>query len=190
VLERRRFRRVGGDRDISVNVRVLSATHRDLRAEVNQGTFRGDLYFRLAVARLALPPLRERKEDIPALVEHFQREITGNSEATPFSRATMDALMSHHWSGNVRELRNVVESALLMGRVALESSGEGPAAKEAGKAPLESYRDARAKALELFEKEYVERLITECDGNASEAARRAKMDRGYLLTLLKRHQLR
>jgi hypothetical protein len=77
VLERRSFRRVGGKEDIQVDVRVISATHRDLRAEANQGTFRADLYFRLAVARIQIPPLRERQEDIEALVEHFAREITG-----------------------------------------------------------------------------------------------------------------
>src|SRR5439155_896151 len=77
VLGRRSFRRVGGKEDLQVDVRVISATHRDLRAEANQGTFRADLYFRLAVARIHIPPLRERQEDIEALVEHFAREITG-----------------------------------------------------------------------------------------------------------------
>src|SRR5262252_1736745 len=119
VLERRSFRRVGGKEDIQVDVRVISATHRDLRAEANQGTFRADLYFRLAVARIHIPPLRERQEDIEALVEHFAREITG-APGSPFSDATMEALRNHRWSGNVRELRNVVESALAMGNLTLE----------------------------------------------------------------------
>ena len=89
--------------------------------EANQGTFRADLYFRLAVARIHIPPLRERQEDIEALVEHFAREITG-APGSPFSDATMEALRNHRWSGNVRELRNVVERAVLLS-TPMESMG-------------------------------------------------------------------
>ena len=118
VLERRSFRRLGGKEDIQVDVRVISATHRDLRAEANQGTFRADLYFRLAVARIEIPPLRDRPEDIDPLVAHFAAEITG-APGFHFSEATMSALRAHRWSGNIRELRNVVESALAMGSINL-----------------------------------------------------------------------
>jgi DNA-binding NtrC family response regulator len=192
VLERRKFRRLGGDTDVQVDLRVVSATHRDLRAEVNSNGFRPDLYFRLAVARLELPPLRERLEDLPALVEHFVREITGSSEPNPFSPATIEALMRHHWSGNVRELRNVVESALLIGEVSIDNTDPTAtaAAKKVEPFTLEPYREARARAVGEFERRYAERLLKECGGNVSEAARRGQMDRGYLLSLLKRHQLR
>ncbi len=210
VLERRRFRRVGGDRDVEIDVRVVSATHRDLRAEVNRGGFRADLYFRLAVARIVIPPLRERSIDIPALVAHFVQELTGSNDVSAhFGPATMQALAAHRWSGNVRELRNVVEAALTMGRVHLDpgaslsvsvsrsrsslgvskSTSRKPGAA-AGVATDLPYRDARAEALAHFEAAYLRALMDKCANNASEAARLAKMDRPYLLSLLRRHGLR
>ncbi len=191
VLERRTFTRLGGTADIKVEARVLSATHRDLREAVNQGTFRADLYYRLAVARIVVPPLRERPEDVPPLVRHFVEQVVGVPGTDPLAGA-MDALQRHRWSGNVRELRNVVEAALVMGQVALE--GDAPLAPAAAGADEGEfalpYGEARAEALRKFEAEYLGRLIAACEGNASEAARRARMDRPYLLSLLRRHGLR
>ncbi|MBK8010638.1 MAG: sigma 54-dependent Fis family transcriptional regulator [Deltaproteobacteria bacterium] len=115
-LERRRFRRVGGDKWISINVRVVCATNADLRSAVNAGTFRQDLYYRIAVVLLRIPPLRERLEDIPVLVEHFLREAGHDGpveDAIP--QAAMDALLTHRWQGNIRELRNFVDAALATG---------------------------------------------------------------------------
>jgi DNA-binding NtrC family response regulator len=188
VLERRSFRRLGGKEDIQVDVRVISATHRDLRAEANQGTFRADLYFRLAVARIEIPPLRERPEDIDPLVAHFAAEITG-APGFLFSEATMSALRGHRWSGNVRELRNVVESALAMGSINLNGLAQ-PATPASSAAAVPQYRLARAEALAAFERSYLRRLIEATGGNASAAARAANMDRPYLLSLLRRHGLR
>jgi len=189
-LERRQIRRVGGTQDIDVDVRVISATHRDLRAEVNADRFRADLYYRLAVARVVIPPLRERPEDIEPLVRHFVTEITGEREL-PFGAATLDALRAHRFSGNVRELRNVVEAAVAMGEVRLDKTRPGMgAADPAGDGPTLPYKDARAEILREFERRYLSRLIHECGGNASEAARVARMDRQYLLSLLRRHDLR
>jgi transcriptional regulator with GAF, ATPase, and Fis domain len=112
VLENRELKRVGGDRLIKIDVRVLAATNRDLRAMVNQGTFREDLYFRLSVIHVELPPLRERKEDVPALADVFLREIAGRRGLNmTFSSDAVAALQSHSWPGNVRELKNVVERA-------------------------------------------------------------------------------
>jgi DNA-binding NtrC family response regulator len=120
-------------------------------------------------------------------VKHFVEELTGDPEARPFGWSTLEALREHPWSGNVRELRNVVESALAMGRVAL---GDGDArALDETDTPL-AYRDARADAIKRFEQAYLTRLLESTQGNASEAARRAKMDRPYLLTLLRKHGLR
>src|SRR5678815_445648 len=112
VLEQREIKRVGGDRTHKVDVRVLAATNRDLREEVNRGTFREDLYFRLSVVHVELPPLRERRDDIPGLATHFLREVASRRGMTmSFSQDAMAALMSHQWPGNVREMRNVVERA-------------------------------------------------------------------------------
>jgi DNA-binding NtrC family response regulator len=199
VLERRRFKRVGGVKERSVDVRVIAATHRDLRNATNVGTFRADLYFRLAVARVEIPALRERSEDIAPLVRRFAEQLTGDPDAQPFDHETLTALEAHPWSGNVRELRNVVESAVALGSVTLEheASGSGPA-----RAALEQmgalsedlislpYREARAQAVSAFERSYLSKLSEACGGNASEAARRAKMDRPYLLGLLRKHGLR
>jgi DNA-binding NtrC family response regulator len=191
VLERRTFHRVGGAQPIDVDVRVLAATHRDLRAEVNAGRFRADLFYRLAVAKIAIPPLRDRPEDIEPLVAHFVERITGAAELGPLARA-LDALRAQPWSGNVRELRNVVEAAIVMGELELAAPSGEPQRAPAmlGGPELASYREARAAALAAFEAGYLKTLIERAGGNASEAARMARMDRPYLLTLLRRHGLR
>jgi DNA-binding NtrC family response regulator len=190
VLERREFTRVGGSQSVAVDVRVLAATHRDLRAEVNAGRFRADLYYRLAVAKILIPPLRERPEDIEALVAHFVQRLTGIAELGPLAPA-LDQLRAHPWSGNVRELRNVVEAALVMGELDL---GDGATKQvsllETAPQNMATYRDARAAALNRFEADYLRTLIDRAGGNASEAARIARMDRPYLLTLLRKHGLR
>jgi DNA-binding NtrC family response regulator len=200
VLERRRFKRVGGVKERKVDVRVIAATHRDLRNATNVGTFRADLYFRLAVARVEIPALRERPEDIPALVRRFAEELTGDPNVQPFDRQTLTALEAHPWSGNVRELRNVVESAVALGSVVLEgdTAADGAftsmpangAAADGGDILALPYREARARAVAAFEQRYLSQLTDACGGNASEAARRAKMDRPYLLGLLRKHGLR
>src|SRR5262249_40927943 len=112
VLEQREVKRVGGDRTVKVDVRVVAATNRDLRSMVNAGTFREDLYFRLSVIHVELPPLRERREDIADLAQHFLREVaTRRGVALTLGQDAVQALMGHTFPGNVRELRNVVERA-------------------------------------------------------------------------------
>jgi DNA-binding NtrC family response regulator len=186
-LERRRFRRLGGTHEIEVDVRVIAATNRDLRAAANRKEFRLDLYYRLAVARVVIPPLRERPEDIPHLVRHFVREATGSVENTPFDADGLESLQKQRWPGNVRELRNLIDRSLAMGHAAFETYGGG--SEQTGDALL-PYKDARAIAITQFERTYLERLIGTTDGNASAAARAAKMDRQYLLQLLRKHGLR
>ena len=191
VLERHRFTRVGGAEPIDVDVRVLAATHRDLRGEVNAGTFRADLYFRLAVARLAIPPLRERGDDLEPLVAALAERFTGVSGDNPLAHA-MPALRRQRWPGNVRELRNVVEAALVLGQLPGEPGGAPTttAPPDDAAAPLPAYRDAKAAALTGFEREYLARLLAATGGNVSAAARLAQMDRPYLIQLLRRHGLR
>jgi len=193
-LERRRFRRVGGREEIGVDVRVVSATHRDLRAEVNDGTFRLDLYYRLAVVVLRVPPLRERREDVPLLVEHFLREagVDGDIEVVVPPDA-MVALTGHSWPGNVRELRNVVEATLVMGEappLGDAPSGPGSGGDVVSRVLGHGYKDARATVLDDFEKRYCEALLARADGNVSRAARDARMDRTYLIKLLAKHGLK
>ncbi len=197
VLERRQFRKVGGDREQTVSVRVLSATNRDLRQEVNRGTFRADLYYRLAVGRVAIPPLRERPEEIAALARHFARELTGTEGA--LDDAVLAALSLGTWPGNVRELRGAVERVIAFGpaEAGVEmATGSPPPEKSAretsdGEAEaLPRYRDAKAEAIAAFDRAYLSKLLEGAGDNVSEAARRARMDRPYLIALLKRHGLR
>jgi DNA-binding NtrC family response regulator len=197
VLERRRFRRVGGGADVAVDVRVIVATHRDLRADADAGRFRLDLYFRLAVVTLRVPPLRERREDLPLLVAHFLAEL---GHAGPVEDVVPPELLArifaHPWPGNVRELRNVVEATLLG-----ESPALGQAEARAPAAPVRSadvvhavaelpYREARATVMHHFEVSYLTRLLERAGMNVSEASRLARMDRSYLIELLRRHALR
>jgi DNA-binding NtrC family response regulator len=192
VLERRRFRRLGGQKDLAVDVRLVTATHRDLRAEVNAGTFRLDLYYRLAVVVLAVPALRERAEDVPLLVEHFLRELGHDGPIEELiSTATMRSLAQHYWPGNVRELRNLVEATMAMG----EAPSLEPATPIAGGDPFgpllgRSYKEARTELLAAFEKRYLPALLERAGGNVSRAAREARMDRSYLIELLERHGLK
>ena len=195
-LERRAFKRVGGTKPIEVNVRVVSATHRDLRKWVNSGEFRQDLYYRVAVARLAIPPLRERPEDIPLLVEHFLHEMGEDAPlSTLIPDSVMDALAKHHWPGNVRELRNFVESALAFGEAPPIERTEVTGAAQGGgtlsAALLERpYREARDTVLQDFQQAYFARLLERSDGNVSKAANMARMNRPHLIQLLKRYGLR
>ena len=196
VLERRRFRRLGGKAPISVDVRIVSATNRDLRAEVNAGGFRLDLYYRLAVVVFQVPPLRERVDDIPLLVEHFLRDcgFAGSAE-TLIPPDALRSLSSHHWPGNVRELRNLVEATLAMGEAPkLESELEGAETTASGQDVIGAllarpYRDARSRLLFEFESRYLRHILDRAGGNVSRAAREARLDRSHLRTLLKRHGL-
>ncbi|MBS1121092.1 MAG: sigma54 specific transcriptional regulator, Fis family, partial [Deltaproteobacteria bacterium] len=113
VLERKEVRRVGGTKTIEVDLRVVAATNRDLGVEVNRGRFREDLYYRLAVARVHVPPLRDRKDDLGLLIEHILT-ITPGGETASIAQETIDLMMKHDWPGNVRELRNVIERAVLL----------------------------------------------------------------------------
>jgi transcriptional regulator with GAF, ATPase, and Fis domain len=200
VLEQRSFRRVGGGRELRVDIRVIAATKRNLRMEVERGKFREDLYFRLAVVPVEVPPLRERREDIPLLVETLLRSLAADGSTPTVGRATMDALAGHDWPGNVRELRNVLERAMYIARASGDSElaltgmpfgaapeatpdQQGMATFEAGK----SYRDTKAEWETLFEQRYVKWLLERNEGNISAAAREADMDRKYLHKLAKKH---
>ncbi|MEJ7728403.1 MAG: sigma 54-dependent Fis family transcriptional regulator [Polyangiaceae bacterium] len=192
-LERKRFVRVGGRAEIDADVRVVAATNRDLRADVNTGLFRLDLYYRLAVVTLEVPPLRERVADIPLLVEHFIRE-EGRSEPVEsiISPEVMGRLARHRWPGNVRELRNFVQATLAMGEpIALheemqaEAGGDLMAALE--RFATLPYPEARRILVSEFEADYVRRLLDRTHGNVARAAREGQIARSHLNELLRRH---
>ena len=179
VLEERTIKRVGGTKAIRLDVRVIAATNRDLREEVNRGRFRADLYYRLNVVRLRIPPLRERREDIRLLVNHYYRIYTDDDGATAPS-SLVAALSEQQWPGNVRELRSAVERAVL--RVDLDAGGSAVAPDEAL-----SFRQAKERAVAAWERTYVNEFLARNGGNVSRAARAARMDRAHLTELLRRH---
>jgi transcriptional regulator with GAF, ATPase, and Fis domain len=200
-LERRQFHRVGGRDPVHVDVRVLAATNRDLRREVNSGAFRQDLYYRIAVVPLTLPPLRDRPEDIPILVEHFLRLLGRESTEGFLTPKVLDSFRQHFWPGNVRELKNTIEAAIATDEVPNLFSPIGEREQErdeygAANAILldelvgRRYDDARAELIDRFEVAYITALLERNDGNVSQAARDSGMHRSYLTKLLRRHQLR
>jgi transcriptional regulator with PAS, ATPase and Fis domain len=199
VLERKSFCRVGGHETISIDVRVIAATNRDLRQAVNGGTFRSDLYYRLGVVVLHVPSLRERLDDIPLLIEHFARSA-GHSgpveDVVP--EVVLQQLVQHRWPGNVRELRNFVDAAVALG--AAPTLSPEPRQNVEGdtsfpKVPIGAllslpYKSARALILSDFEQRYLEHVIQSCDGNVSAAARKSKIHRTYLIDMTKRRDLK
>jgi DNA-binding NtrC family response regulator len=185
VLERRTVKRVGANEARAVDVRVVAATNRDLRAEVNRGAFREDLFFRLSVLSVRLPPLRERGEDVALLAQHFFSELAGERALPEDLRAR---LLGHAWPGNVRELRNAVERALALGEpfAAEPPRAEPPLAVDVSV----PFKEAKRRLIERFERPYLEQLLAEAGGNVSAAARKAGLDRVHLLKLLQQYGLR
>jgi transcriptional regulator with GAF, ATPase, and Fis domain len=180
-LERRVIRRVGSHREIPVDVRLIAATHRDLRCAVNQKTFRSDLWYRLNTVRVAVPPLRERRDDIAFLVAKFYRELVGDPSAAP-PTDLVRVMTRSLWRGNVRELRSAVERSLVGAPVierdpSLESDMAVP------------FKMAKTRATSEWEKRYLSELLPAHDGNVSRAARAAKMNRSHLSELVHRYGL-
>jgi transcriptional regulator with GAF, ATPase, and Fis domain len=191
-LEERTVKRVGGNQRIQLDARVIAATNRDLRAEVNRGSFRADLYYRLNIVRLHIPPLRERTGDIERLARHFYAEIVPDR---PIPAELLDGLRRQSWPGNVRELRAAVERAVLFDDPALialgreHAQGGEPSAEERFD-PRVPFRVAKQRAADRWEQQYVRELLSQAKGNISEAARIARMDRSHLRTLLRKYGVR
>ncbi|MCE7893086.1 MAG: sigma-54-dependent Fis family transcriptional regulator [Sorangiineae bacterium PRO1] len=196
VLQEGTIRPVGSSESRKVNVRIIAATNRDLAKEVEAGRFRQDLYYRLNVFSIEIPPLRERREDIPALVQHFlhkhgQRLGRGKPHVEP---ATLEALTAYHWPGNVRELENTVERALVLCRgdtitaellpATLRANAVGPSGHASDSLTLQPLADARDE----FMRAYLDRVLKVAGGNVAEAARLSGMDASNFRRLVKRVQ--
>ncbi len=193
VLESREVRRVGSNVPRKIDVRVVGATNRDLARSVNEGTFREDLYFRLAVVPVQLPPLRARRDDIPALVQHFYERIVGAGELAP--PPLVASLVVRAWPGNVRELRNVVERSISLGwNEDAEERSAGKTVLPAGLASLVpvdlGLKEARQAWTEQFENVYVRALLERTDGNVSRAAEAAGVNRRFLQRMMARLGIR
>ncbi len=187
-LEERVVKRVGGNDSIRLDLRLIAATNRELREEVNRGRFRSDLYYRVATMRLRVPPLRERREDIPLLAAHFYAQYAPGGEP-PAELIT--SLVRQDWPGNVRELRSAVERAVLLDdpEVWGDLGDRGAAASPAAAALVDglSFRAAKERAVAEWERAYVQALIERHGRNLSRAARAVRMDRNHLRELLRRH---
>jgi len=192
VLESGVVRPVGSVRDIQVNVRVIAATNRELRDLVRRGDFREDLFYRLNVFPIRVPPLRERREDIPLLVRFFlDRANDGRAQRiSGFDPGAMELLRQYPWPGNIRELENVIERAAILssgGLISeenlpreLQSAAPRPAGRGIYDMPFKMARD-------LFQRNYVERLLERCEGNVARAARTAGMSRAYFCEIIRKY---
>jgi len=202
VLQERKIRRVGGEVEIPIDIRVIAATNRDPEEAVKEGVLRRDLYYRLNVVPIRVPPLRARREDIPLLAEHFLRryaEKYGRDGATPLrlSPDAMRALMAHSWPGNVRELQNLMERIVSLAIPGQEiTAADLPDKLSSLGTPAspvvdidQPFHEAKEKAIEAFERAYLEALLARHRGNISEAARHAGIDRKTVHRMLKKYDL-
>jgi DNA-binding NtrC family response regulator len=205
VLQEGEVKRVGSADSIRVDVRVIAATHRDLPKLVKAGKFREDLFYRLNVIAIPLPPLRDRIEDVPLLAHHFLRRYTERlgKKVRTLTPEAIELLCGHRWPGNVRELENAIERAVVLCRGDAVASADLPPAISGRTAPLirevpaggedaawltMSYAAAKEQSLRRFEKSYVDALMRACDGNISAAARKAGMDRSNFKRVLRKYR--
>jgi DNA-binding NtrC family response regulator len=205
VLQEGEIKRVGAAESVKVDVRVIAATHRDLPRLVKAGKFREDLFYRLNVINVPLPPLRDRVEDIPLLAHHFLRRYADRlaKKVRNISPEALDLLCGYRWPGNVRELENAIERAVVLCRGDGIAAGDLPPAVTGRTAPLVreapvagddaawlslSYAAAKEQALRRFEKSYVDALMKGCDNNISAAARKAGMDRSNFKRVLRKYR--
>ncbi len=186
VLQQREFRRLGGEKTIRVDVRILAATNRDLQQAIRENRFREDLFYRLNVISIRLPPLRERREDIPLLVNAAIRKyaLEMNREPIKVAPSAMKLLMDYDWPGNVRELENIVERALVIGKGREIVPDDLPfTRKELG-------AEALPRSLKMMEKVHIARILQETDWNISRAARELDIDRQTLYNKIQKYGLK
>jgi len=191
-LQERRFERVGGTSSINVDVRIIAATNRDLEKAVQQGTFRLDLYFRLNVVPIELPPLRERSDDIPILAQYFLEQHAAETGGSPptFTRIAMDKLRTHSWPGNVRELANAIERAVVLTDNNVIDAGDltlSTTTVDNPTEPLESL--PYHEAVHAFRKKVISRAL-EQQGSQVAAARALRLQKTYLCRLIKDLQIK
>jgi transcriptional regulator with PAS, ATPase and Fis domain len=197
VLERREVKPIGSDVHVPVDVRLIAATNRDLRAEVNAKRFRADLYYRLAVLPIRLPPLRERLEDVPDIVLKLLEELGASGSDTEFlfTEDFLGGLAGHAWPGNIRELRNYIEQCIAFRKEVPYQAETAQRTEQCSqldeliKIDL-PFRDARQVWSDECERTYLERLLRHHDNNVTAAARTAGLGRSYLYRLLWRHGIK
>lgn len=189
VLEEQRFEPVGSNAPVTVDVRIIAATNKRLDEEMERGTFRPDLFYRLNVIPFEIPPLRERREDVPMLVDHFNHKYSLSYARTPksFTDDAIDRLQAYDWPGNVRELRNTVERVVIMCAPERVAADDLPLLGQADDpAPLSQYNFASYReGRETYERDYILRKLAECDGNMTRTAETMGIDRSHLYRRMK-----
>ena len=183
VLQEREFERLGGSKTIHVDVRIVAATNQDLRAALEQGTFREDLYYRLNVVPISLPPLRERKEDIPYLLDHILAKFAGDTgnRIEVISQTAMEKLMVYHWPGNVRELENIIERSMVLARSDTVEADDIRLDHRAASSQSEAAAFLPdGMTLEQYEQELIREALRRTNDNKSQAARLLGMTRNAL----------
>jgi len=190
-LQEREYRLLGSAKVIKADVRVIAATNANLPREVEKGTFRQDLYYRLNVVPLVLPPLRERAEDIPILARHFLEKYVDRpgQRVTDFSSDALRKLLLHDWPGNVRELEHVVERAIVLSERPILAASDLLIRSREKPASPDSFRKAKAVVIEEFEKAYIQKLLLAYGGNISKAAKAAQKNRRAFFELIRKHQI-
>ena len=188
-LQEKEYRQLGSSRLCQTNVRVISATNLDLEKAMREGKFRRDLYYRLNIIPLALPPLRERKEDIPLLLRHFAEKHAAecNERAKTFTADAIRELMSHAWPGNVRELENVAKRSVILAKKDVVDRADVLLSGSKDGAEPASFKAAKARAIEQFEKQYIKDLLLAYEGNISRAAGAVRKNRRALWELIRKH---
>ena len=192
VLQEKQIVRVGGNDSIDVDFRLIAATNRNLPQLVKDGKFREDLYYRLNVISIIVPPLREHREDIPLLVEHFVKRLRAkvNKEIAGVSPEAMAALANYPWPGNIRQLENTIEKAIVLTANTIIQHADLPAeitSPESDGLLVDCVHVPMKAAKEVFEKNYLETLLKESGGNVSEAARQAQLARPYMHELMRKY---
>lgn len=192
VMQEREYRPIGSAKTVPANIRVVAATNSDLYNNVRTGTFREDLYFRLNVLSLTIPPLRERLDDIPALVAHFMADYTQscNRPATSLGASAIDRLMGYHWPGNVRELQTVLQRAVLTaGGSSVSASDLDLPAGIAVHREHVTLKTARSVAVTKCERDYLSSVMMRSEGNVTQAARLAGKERRSFQRLLRKYAI-
>jgi len=195
VLDSGEFMKLGATVAQNVNVRIIAATNKDLMQEVDNRAFRADLYHRLKVVEIHVPPLREHTEDIPELITHFLESFNREyGKSVRFSPQVMEALVGYYWPGNIRELKNLVQSVVLVVSGDLITLDDLPSGLQPNEKPVVfttaiPFRELKRRAVDEFERKYLKALIEETRGNVSQAARVAKMGRRYLTEKLNAHNI-
>jgi DNA-binding NtrC family response regulator len=190
-IQDKEYRPLGSTKKHEANVRVIAATNVDIEKAIDEGRFRQDLYYRINVVQLTLPPLRERKEDILLLARHFLKKYSAkfDKQADDFSSEAVKKLMCYDWPGNVRELEHLIERAVILSAPGMVQSSDLPLHNRASEVVDEPFREAKSKAIEHFEKDYIEKALIRNHGNITKAAMAANKNRRAFFELIRKYHI-